>query len=69
MNMNKVTVIFRKDRDGARDCFALFPELPSDIHGQFATAFQHVGDGNFVLLDGCNGVADVGLAGRQRLPR
>ena len=41
--METTAVIFRKDRDGAKDCFALFPELPSDVHGYFCTAFQHIG--------------------------
>lgn len=41
--MSNDIVIFRKDRDGARDCFALFPEIPSDLYGQFCTAYQHIG--------------------------
>ena len=51
--MSKVTVIFRKDKDGAKDCFALFPELPTDIHGRFATAFQHVGQHCAADYHGC----------------
>ena len=45
MNPNQDTtiVVFRKDRDGYRDPFALFPELPSDIGGLFCTCYQHVG--------------------------
>jgi hypothetical protein len=41
--MNKVTVIFRKDKDGAKACFALFPELASDLYGNFCTAYQCIG--------------------------
>lgn len=36
-------VIFRRDLDGYKDCFALFPELPADNHGRYCTCFQHVG--------------------------
>ena len=42
--MNEVIVIFRRDRTGWKNCFALFPELPADNFGQFCTAFQHVGE-------------------------
>ena len=31
--MNQEIVIFRKDRTGWKDCFALFPELPADNYG------------------------------------
>ena len=41
--MSETIVIFRKDRTGWKDCFALFPELPSDEFGNLCTAFQHVG--------------------------
>ena len=41
--MNQVTVIFRKDRTGWKEPFALFPELPADNNGHFCTAFQHIG--------------------------
>ena len=36
-------VIFRKDRTGRRECFALFPELPADNYGHYCTAYQHIG--------------------------
>ena len=36
-------VIFRKDRTGHKECFALFPELPADNYGHYCTAYQHVG--------------------------
>ena len=39
--MSETIVIFRKDETG--DCFALFPELPSDDQGFCCTAYQHVG--------------------------
>jgi len=41
--MNQITVIFRKDRTGWKEPFALFPELPADAHGHLCTAFQHIG--------------------------
>ena len=41
--MNETIVIFRKDRTGWKDCFALFLELPSDSQGFFCTAYQRVG--------------------------
>src|SRR5208283_3820239 len=41
--MSETVVIFRKDRTGWRDCFALFPELPSDEFGRLCTAYQHIG--------------------------
>ncbi len=39
--MNETIVIFRMDETG--DCFALFPELPSDHQGFCCTAYQRVG--------------------------
>ena len=39
--MSETIVVFRKDATG--DCFALFPELPSDERGNFCTAYQHIG--------------------------
>ena len=42
--MNQIAVIFRRDRTGRRDCFALFPELPGDDRGFFCTAYQHIGE-------------------------
>jgi hypothetical protein len=51
--MSEVVVIFRKDRTGWRDCFALFPELPSDQHGHYCTAFQHVGQHCAADYHGC----------------
>ena len=35
--MDTTIIIFRKDRTGWRDCFALFPELPSDEFGRYRT--------------------------------
>jgi len=40
--MSETVVIFRRNR--TEGCFALFPELPSDDHGFFCTAYQHVGE-------------------------
>ncbi len=41
--MSEVIVIFRKDRTGWKEPFALFPELPSDDRGFYRTAYQHIG--------------------------
>ena len=39
--MNETIVVFRRDETG--ECFALFPELPSDEFGRYCTAYQRVG--------------------------
>ena len=41
--MSHTIVIFRKDRTGWKDCFALFPELPADNYGNYCDSYQHVG--------------------------
>jgi hypothetical protein len=41
--MSETIVVFRKDRTGWKEPFALFPELPSDNQGFYCTAFQHIG--------------------------
>jgi hypothetical protein len=51
--VNRTIVIFRKDRDGHKDCFALFPELPADNHGFFCSCFQHVGQHCAADYQGC----------------
>jgi hypothetical protein len=51
--MNQVVVIFRKDRTGWKECFALFPELPSDDCGCFCTAYQHVAQHCAADYHGC----------------
>ena len=51
-------VIFRKDRDGWKDCFALFPELPADVFGNFCTCFQHVGQHCEADYQGCIAASD-----------
>ena len=38
----ETVVIFRKWREND-DIIALFPELPSDLFGQFCDAYEHVG--------------------------
>jgi len=48
-------VIFRRDRDGHKDCFALFPELPADNQGRFCSCFQHVGQHCAADYHGCIG--------------
>ena len=40
--MSETIVVFRKDATG--DCFALFPELPSDDQGSYCTAYAHLGE-------------------------
>jgi len=42
MNDEQTLVIFRKWRDSG-DIIALFPEIPSDAHGWFCEAYEHVG--------------------------
>ena len=42
MNDERTLVIFRRWRDSG-DIIALFPEIPSDAHGWFCEAFEHVG--------------------------
>jgi len=51
--MSEVIVIFRKDRRGWKDCFALFPELPADNQGTYCTAYQHVGQHCAADYQGC----------------
>jgi hypothetical protein len=46
-------VIFRKDRDGFKDCFALFPEDPADIHGTYCSCYQHIGQHCAADYHGC----------------
>src|SRR5208283_1899431 len=46
-------VVFRKDRTGWKDCFALFPELPADVDGRCCTAYQHVGQHCAADYRGC----------------
>ncbi len=40
--METTLVVFRRWRDSG-DIIALFPEVPSDIHGYFCEAYEHVG--------------------------
>ena len=56
--MNEVIVIFRKDRTGWKDCFALFPELPSDEFGRYCTAYQRVGQHCAADYHGCIAQSD-----------
>ena len=42
MNEQETLVIFRRWRDTG-GIIALFPELPSDYHGRFCDAYEHVG--------------------------
>jgi hypothetical protein len=42
MDNETTQVVFRRWRDSG-DIIALFPELPSDIHGWFCEAYGHVG--------------------------
>jgi len=60
--MSETVVIFRKDRTGWKDCFALFPELPSDQHGHYCTAFQHVGQHCAADYHGCIAHSDPAAA-------
>lgn len=56
--MSETIVIFRKDRTGWKDCFALFPELPSDEFGSLCTAFQHIGQHCAADYHGCIAASD-----------
>jgi len=40
--MQQVAVVFRKWKDTG-NLIALFPELPSDIHGRYCDSYMHVG--------------------------
>jgi hypothetical protein len=51
--MSQTIVIFRRDRTGWKDCFALFPELPSDDQGVYCTAYQHIGQHCAADYHGC----------------
>lgn len=42
MENERALVVFRKWRDTG-SIIALFPEIPSDIHGYFCEAYEHVG--------------------------
>jgi hypothetical protein len=42
MDNETTLVVFRRWRDSAH-IIALFPEVPSDIHGYFCQAYEHVG--------------------------
>ena len=56
--MTEVVVVFRKDRTGWKDCFALFPELPADSCGLYCTAYQHVGQHCVADYRGCISQSD-----------
>ena len=60
--MNQIAVIFRRDRTGRRDCFALFPELPGDDRGFFCTAYQHIGEHCAADYDRCVAHSDPAAA-------
>jgi hypothetical protein len=56
--VSETIVIFRKDRTGWKEPFALFPELPSDEYGFYCTAFQHVGQHCGADYHGCIAASD-----------
>jgi hypothetical protein len=56
--MSQVTVIFRKDRTGWREPFALFPELPADICGHYCESYQRVGGHCSADYHGCIAASD-----------
>ena len=56
--MSETIVVFRKDRTGWKDTFALFPELPADDWGNLCTAFQHVGQHCAADYQGCIAQSD-----------
>ena len=55
---NTTIVIFRKDRTGRQECFALFPELPADVDGFYCTAYQTVGQHCSADYFGCIAASD-----------
>jgi hypothetical protein len=57
--MNKTIVIFRKDRTGWKDCFALFPELPADNYGHYCDSYQHIGQHCSADYHGCIAASDA----------
>jgi hypothetical protein len=61
--MTETVVVFRKDRTGWKEPFALFPELPSDNYGQFCTAFQHLGQHCAADYQGCIANSDPAAPG------
>jgi hypothetical protein len=56
--MDTTIVIFRRDRTGWKDCFALFPELPADNFGHYCTCYQHVGQHCGADYQGCIAASD-----------
>ena len=56
--MSETVVVFRRDRTGRKDCFALFPEMPSDEFGRYCTAYQHVGQHCAADYQGCISQSD-----------
>ena len=66
--MSETIVIFRKDRTGWKDRFALFPELPSDNYGHLCTAYQHVGQHCAADYHGCIAHSDPATPSRVRRP-
>lgn len=57
--MDQTIVIFRKDRTGWKDCFALFPELPADNHGHYCDSYQHIGQHCGADYKGCIAASDA----------
>jgi hypothetical protein len=64
--MSETIVVFRKDRTGWKDCFALFPELPSDDQGFLCTAFQHIGQHCAADYHGCIAASDPATPAEYR---
>ena len=64
--MSETVVIFRKDRTGWKEPFALFPELPADNHGQYCTAYQHVGQHCAASYHGCIANSDPAAPGEYK---
>ena len=60
--MSETVVIFRKDRTGWKDCFALFPELPGDRHGILCTAYSRLGGHCSADYDRCVADSDPAAA-------
>jgi len=46
-------VVIRVSKNDPSDVFALFPTIPSDIHGRYCTSYQHIGQHGGADYHGC----------------
>jgi hypothetical protein len=62
--MSETIVVFRRDATG--DCFALFPELPSEDQGVYCTGYQHIGQHCAADYHGCIANSDPATPAEYR---